>query len=236
MNRPLPRKPYFWTPPRLFRLAELTERGWDDRRIAAALSKEWGRPMTAAAISSVRWRHRQEGPMASALSAREVARMMGLLDEETVIRWCHNGWLRAGRGMEMGMGYSWRIAWLDLWTFVEDPRFWCLWEQELVTDERLRRHIRAVRGQPVWVPTRDAVAVLAARGVRASRSAVWFWLRSGHLPFITLPVPPGANAHSIARRSLRLIPAAALATFQPPLRGQAAIEAKRRRASTGGGT
>lgn len=208
----------FWTPARLFQLAELTECGWSDDRIAATLAAQWDRPMTGHAVHIARWRHGQPGHRAIGLPAERVATMLGLTSHDAVQRWIANGWLPARREAGAGRGRSWRIERDALWTFVADPLHWHRWTPVAVTDPVLQAHVRAVRTEPTHVPIRDALVRLEQRGLYVSRSTLDRWVRGGLLPSIR----PAANERPVSRKSLLMIPVAALDVFVlPPIGGAA---------------
>lgn len=209
---------HFWTAARRWKLMELTDAGWDDDRIAATLTAAWGRPISVRALKLVRWRHRVGGIRSSALSADQVATMLGVSHGDTVRRWVVNGWLPARRGRPMGRGFSWLIDRVDLWSFVEDPLHWHSWSPDRVTDAALRRHVSTVRGADQFVPVREAVGRLADRGLFVSRATVDYWVRTGHLSSVTLPLVD-APMSKRCRRGLRLIPVVALDDIEPPAMG-----------------
>ena len=206
----------FWTTARLFRLAELTDRGWSDERIAAALSHDWLRPISARAIVTVRSRYGLTGQRAAWLSSVDVGRLLGVGHERVAV-WVRNGWLAGRQGRSSGRGHAWMIRHAALWAFVADPLYWPLWEPEAVTDAALRRHVATVRGAPVYVRVSAVAPWLRERGIYAAPKTVQHWVRTGRLPSLTLPLSGPVTPRLTA--AWRVVPVAALDAFAPPCIG-----------------
>lgn len=156
---------------RLTRLCELTERGWDDERIGAALG------CSAVAVGLARKRHRLPSRDRLCLTARRVARLLGVGDGKTITRWIAAGWLRARRGWREARCRVWVIAWGDLERFLADPAHWQRWDPARITDPALARHAAAVRGGLRYL-THAEVAQIAG----VVRGTVNSWIAKGWLP------------------------------------------------------
>lgn len=213
--------PRFWTTARIWRLAELTERGHSDARIAATLSTQWGRPLTAAAVEQARERHGLPGPTQTALSARAVSLMLGLTYVNKVLDWLANGWLRGTRGPKVGPCPTWRVTREALWDFTEDPAHFHRWEPDVIADPALRLHAQRVRGDVRYVTATEAVLLLRERGLWVQRGTVEHWARTGHLPSVR------STVRETGRGGNRLIPVHDLATVVPPPLGGAAHPKRR---------
>ena len=200
----------YWDTPKLWKLMELTERGWSNARIAAHLTQQWGRTLTAAAVEQARERHGIPGVLATSLSAREVALMLGLTYSNQVNTWLAKGWLRGRRGPRVGPYPRWMVQREAVWDFVENSDHWHRWRPEVVADPSLRLHVERVRGDARYVTATEAVLILRGRSVWVERSTVEQWAHTGHLPSVR------STVRESGRGGNRLIPVAALETVEPP--------------------
>jgi flavin-dependent dehydrogenase len=112
------------------------------------------------------------------LTARVVAAKLGLGCSKAVARWIGAGYLRGRRGQGCGLYRMWYVKEEALLDFLEDPRYWHLWEPD-----------RVEPGLRAWVSEiRDGVRFLTTGEVGARffvhHAAVNDWIHKGYLPAV----------------------------------------------------
>lgn len=182
--------PKFWTDRRLMDLADLIERGWPDERIGAHFA------VSAEAVNLARKRHDIHARSAYLLSARAVARELGIPCAKTITRWITRGYLKGRRGQTWGPYRQWYVQRDHLLAFLDDPRYWHLWEPERIPDRATRDHYRQLRRE------RYLTTGQVADRCYVTHRAVYQWIKRGILPAM--------------RRANWLVPESALDGFTPP--------------------
>ena len=195
------KRPRFWTPARLFELAGYLERGWTDEQIGRQFGK------SATAIQLARKRHGLNARRKNLLSARQIAREMGVPCAKTVARWIERGHLKGRRGQTWGPYRQWYVTREALTDFLQDPAYWHLWDAARLADPDLRRLYLQRRTE------RYLTVGEVAERCFVVQNAVNDWIHRGVLPAV--------------RRGNWLIPESALEGFVPP--GQRSKVGMRRR-------
>lgn len=162
-----PRTYIHWTGPRQWALMEMLEDGMNDREIGEQLGKH------TYTITTARRRYGIRSCSEIHHSALGMAKVIGI-DHNKVIRWINNGYIHARRD-EATLHAPWVISDEALITFLEDERYWHLWEPELV-DERYHEYVQ--RRAQVRFLTIDE----AAERCLVVPGTVRRWLWKGLLP------------------------------------------------------
>jgi hypothetical protein len=162
-----------WTKPRLWKLMELLERGWDDARIARAMGT------TANAVNLARKRYGIPARSKQLLTARHVAALLGLGCGKTVARWADRGWLKATRGPYAGPHREWLVRREDLYAFLEDADHWHRWDPDRIADAALRAWATERRGGVRFL----TVGQVAWR-MCVQPGTVHSWIEKGWLPSV----------------------------------------------------
>lgn len=139
-------------PARYWRRAEvdLLIRLIDDGYNYDAIARRLKRTPVAVRIKAKRLSHRLLRTR-SALGARGAQRLLGLACAKTVTLWIAGYGLKARNGGKPKRPL-WRIQWLDLMAWLEDPRHWMAYNPARVTEPALREHLTEIRqGQPRWL-------------------------------------------------------------------------------------
>lgn len=181
-----------WTEDEVESMVEGLQRGWPD----AAIGQRIGR--SAAAVNIKRKKLRIACRSKLTLSAREVARRMGIPCSKTVAWWIRRGYLAGRHGHRRGGNRRWVVRIEALYDFVADTRYRHLWSEAAITDPALRAHARDGALERFYT-TGD----VARMYFLANSNSVQAWIKRGHLT--------GA-----IRRGNWLIPASALDGFVPP--------------------
>lgn len=193
----------FWTPPRLWRLAEMLENGYSDAEIGAHFG------VSAEAVNIARKRYDIACRSRQKLTASAAARLLGI-ESRTVVRWVRHGWLRAQRGPDWGPHRRWMIDRGDLTDFLENPAYWHCWEPSRIPDAT------GLRWWATEMRAGERFLTLSAVAERYSvqPATVGGWIDRGFLPAV--------------RNGNRLIRAVDLEGFVPPgQRSRAGIHARR---------
>lgn len=166
------RSRYRWSETDLLALAEMICEGQTDAEIGRVLG------CTAQAVKVVRKRNRIPPRGKALLTARGVARRLGIPCEKTVVRWIKVGYLRARKGQRCGLNRMWYVREEALFDFLGDARWWYLWEVE-----RLQPDLRS------WaVNMRDGVQFLTTGQVatllHVQPGTVNGWIHKGYLPAV----------------------------------------------------
>lgn len=159
---------YRWTPDRLERICELTERGFSDEQIARQMGTTFN------AIHETRERHNLPRRRALVLTSSDVARLLGKKCQKSVIRWIEQGWLRGKRGFRQGPHKVWLVTWQSLEAFVRDERYWPAWDPERVTNRQL---LRVANRPPLRYLTHAEVAQTCGVEIQTVNT----WIRKGWL-------------------------------------------------------
>lgn len=160
-----------WTQAKRFELMGMIDGGWSNAQIARHLGT------TEAAVQLARKRYRIPSVFSHALSARDVADIMGVGCSKTVAKWIKARLLRGIRVRHMGPHRTWKVSRDALYAFVEDERTWHLWEVDRITDVSLRRHAKRVRGDVRFLTPGEV-----AKRYFTSHSVVNSWIHKGYLP------------------------------------------------------
>ena len=204
INSPLRRD---WTHEDVDRLVAMLDNGRDYDYCARQLR----RTRTAIIVKTKRLKCKMTN-RPTVLTAREVARVLGVSCAKTVAGWIDQGWLKARRA-----GRIWRITWDDLMAFLENPAGWISWEPERITDVDVREQARALRHDRLL--TQGEVAARYHVGVET----VGQWLDKGWI-----------SAQRYGARGNRMIPESALLGWVPPCeRSKAGIPKRMGRAVVG---
>lgn len=159
-----------WTPPRRWQLMEMLEDGMTDYEIADHFG------VTQPAIKHVRDRFGLRPTSRIHYSAIRAADLLGV-SHSLVIAWIDEGLLHAERGVQRWVRQQWRISFMDLVEFLENPDNDHLWEPDVVDRMFIQQ---AERRAKVRFLTIDEVGVRYGR----SRGAVWNWIHRGWLPAV----------------------------------------------------
>lgn len=202
------KRPRFWTPERRRELSQMIDEGTPLDEVAA----HFGCSRDSIKLACRRWQIPTLGRRRNLYSARGVARLLGIENsEKSVTWWLREGWLKGDQRIPRGPYLGWVVQHADLVTFLEDRRYWHLWNPARIPAESgirwwaldLRREEYLTTGQVAW---RFCV----------THSAVNTWIHKGLLPAV--------------RRQNWLIPASALVGFVAP--GQRSKAGMRRHAWT----
>ena len=94
----------------------------------------------------------------------------------TVVTWAQRGWIpglhRRGRGVHP----QWLFPQKHLMGFLEDARYWHLWEPQTIPDERLRAWATKLRGDVRYLTYDEAAARIGC-----SRWTIKHYVRTGKL-------------------------------------------------------
>lgn len=188
------RRPRFWTPERRRELSQMIDEGAP----IAAIAAHFGCSRDSIKLACRRWNIPAMGRRQNLYSARGVARLLGIENsEKSVTWWLREGWLKGAQRVPRGPYLGWVVQHADLLTFLEDRRYWHLWDAERIPAESgirwwaldIRREAYLTTGQVAW-------------RLCVTPAAVTTWIRTGKLPAV--------------RRGNWLIPASALEGFTPP--------------------
>lgn len=149
---------------------EMLEAGMTDPEIG----EHFG--VTKGAIKHVRDRFGMRPTSRIHYSAIRVAELLGVT-HSIVIAWIDEGLLHAERGVQRWTRHQWRISFMDIVEFLENPDNDHLWEPDAV--DRLFSQ-QAERRATVRFLTLDEVG---QRYGRASTTA-WYWIQRGMLPAV----------------------------------------------------
>lgn len=178
-RKPEPRK---WPLPRrwqLMELMELLERGWDDARIGRELG------CSADAVKLARRRYAIPPKSRTVLTAREVAKRLGISCAKAVSRWIEAGWLRGHRGWRQGEHRVWIVAETSLHAFLADPDHWHRWQPERIADPGLRQWAERQRGGVRFLSLSEARDRLCReRGICVETPTIHQWIVKGWLPAV----------------------------------------------------
>lgn len=141
MTTPLSYIGRVWTPPRLWHMAMLLERGYSDAQIARRMDS------TPIAVTRVRGRAGLKPARAQHYSGMAVSRAMGVAPI-VANRWCQRGWITA-RKIKSGRHGTWRVTRQALIDFIEDSTYWDKWHPERVSEHGLRHIAYRARKESV---------------------------------------------------------------------------------------
>jgi excisionase family DNA binding protein len=168
-----PRRRTTWTPERVFRLDELIRQGRSDAQIGRALGA------SANAVNLARKRRHLPPRRVVILSARAVARQLGVGCAKTVVAWRARGWIRARRGQWVGANRMWYFTEEAVWDFVANPAAWHAWDPARIPEAALRELALAVRGGTAYLTPGEV-----AERYFVSHMAVNDWIHRGVLPAV----------------------------------------------------
>ena len=162
-----------WTPRDVDALHRLIDEGHGYTQIAQRLRR------TRAAVKKKAQQHRcQLTESRTVLTTQAVADLLGIR-RDTVRLWIGRYGLSARNATTPSHPY-WRIDWLDLMAWLEEPTHWMAYDPARVTEWPLREHLTEIRsGQPQWVSARQAAARLCI-----SPRAVSAWIQQERLPAV----------------------------------------------------
>lgn len=144
----------YWAPRELAELASAIGAGHSDAAIARRLRR------SVVAIQVARKRHDIPSRLASLMSARDVARRLGVSDSKSVVRWIEAGWLNGRRGEYWGPNRRWYVTERALMAFMVERSHWARWKPERMPESSWRRFALALRGGDRWLSTREVGALL----------------------------------------------------------------------------
>jgi len=161
-----------WSAEDLLQLEELLVRGWSDHKIGEALG------CTAVAVQVIRKRKRIPPRQRLLLSARAVARKLGVRCSKTVTWWIKAGYLKGRRGQGAGPHRMWYVTEEALLRFLEDARYWHLWDPTKIGAD-LKPWVREIRNGIAFLTTGQVATQL-----HVGHSAVNAWIHRGLLPAV----------------------------------------------------
>lgn len=130
-----------WTREDDMRLAEML----DDHTPYAAIAAALGRTVVAIRIRSKR-RGLPALSKAGGMMINKAARLLGVPCAKTVSWWCNEGWLRTHDiGLRMRSGWIRVVEYDEMLAFLEDSRYWHLWQAERIADSGLREWASEMR-------------------------------------------------------------------------------------------
>jgi len=161
-----------WQPNDLLTLEDMIREGRSDAEIGRALG------CTPLAVNLVRKRNKIAPRRKVILTARQIAIRLGLDCSKTVAWWIMAGYLKGRKGQGCGLNRMWYVTEETLLDFLEDGRYWHLWQPE-----RLEAPLR------LWVnEMRDGVRFLTTGQVAAKfyveHATVNNWIHKGYLPAV----------------------------------------------------
>lgn len=172
----------------------MVRQGYPDAEIAAAL----GRTRNAVSVKRKRMRLYRRGWTGWLMSAREVARVMGIEGcEKTVARWIRRGWLRGRKAGRSGPYRRWCVGRDALFDFVANPKYFPTYDPERIRDPELREHALEARRGHRYLRIGEV-----AQRYCVTTGAVNQWIHRGLLPAV--------------KWGHWWIPEAALESFIPP--------------------
>jgi hypothetical protein len=160
-----------WTLDRRYRVMTYLNLGLSD----AAIGKKMG--VSGEAIKLMRRRYGIEGVTKTKLTAREVARVMGVQCAKSVTRWIAARLLRGEHGYRQGPHRIWLVERVDLYGFVEDEGTWHVWDPARITDRDLRRYATRIRGGVRFLTPGEV-----ADRMFVQHTTVNSWIHKGFLP------------------------------------------------------
>jgi|GEM_PF-2272822 len=203
--KPARRAAQRWTFDEDARLELLLERGLSNAQIADRLGRT---------EHSVDLRiDRTPGMRAASrpLTAREVARRLGIPCSKGVVTWIRAGWLQATRSqIGAGRGLRWLVTEAAMFAFMEDPQHWHRWTAERIPDLALREWATEIRSTERFLTLGEV-----ARRYHVTTDAVRRWWQLGHV-------------RTVRRGNNHLVPETALEGFVPPsMRSKAGMSRSR---------
>jgi transposase len=198
----------FWRQSEVDDLKRLIDDGYSYSQIATRL----GRSRVAVVIKVERINYRRMHTN-SALAACDAKALLGLKCSKTVICWITGYGLKARNGGTKNKPL-WRIQWLDLCEWLEDPTHWMAYDPARVTELALREHLTEIRqGQPRWLTVGEVaqrynvgiqtVATWRIKGILPMVRYGNWWIRESDLDGF---VPPCERSKAgIPRGSLRVL-------------------------------
>jgi excisionase family DNA binding protein len=187
-----------WTDEQIDEMVDLLQQGRSDAKIGRRVGR------SADAVKLKRQRLGVPSRRWLLLSAREVAKRMGVPCSKTVGRWIERGYIEARRGQWWGPNKRWYVTEEALYDFVGDPEHRHRWSEGRITDPLLRTHARDSHK-----PERYLTVGEVARLFWASPNTVNQWIRKGWLRAV--------------RNGNWLVPESALVGFAPrPMGGRRA--------------
>lgn len=160
-----------WSQKDLDRLEGMICEGLSDSRIGRVLG------CTAGAVNIARKRNGIAPRREVLLTAREVARRLGVGCSKVVARWIVAGYLRGRKGQRCGLNRMWYVTEDALSDFLEDPRFYHLWDPS-----RIRPSLKwaaATRDGTRFLTTGEVGRLLYVRPHTVSA-----WIHKGYLPAV----------------------------------------------------
>lgn len=157
-----------WTPEMLAQVDKYLSQGRTDTWIGKRLGR------TATAVQGARERYGLVVRTKQTNTSAKVARLLGVRCSKTVVWWIREGWLRGRRA-----GDVWHISDDALQAFLEDRRYWHLWDVERVTDRDWRDWARELRAGDRFLTTREA-----GDRIGVQHETVNNWIHRGLLPAV----------------------------------------------------
>lgn len=192
--------PPFWTTGRRFQLMEMIEQGMTSEEIAKAFG------VTVFALNNARTKYGVPSHRDTLISASRAAEMIGMSNPRSVTPWIRGGYLPARR-----TACTWWIHPDDFEAFLEDPRYWNLWDVALVKDPTRRARLTAMRDAADLVTTAQAAEIKCC-----TIGTVQRWVREGRLRPVSACKGQGRLGHFFRRADV-------LAMELPPLGAQRGV-------------
>lgn len=185
------RSRYKWSQDDLWIIEEMVSWGATDVEIGRRLRA------TALAVNIARKRHGILSRRKALLTARGVARCLGIpCGDKTITWWIKAGYLKARKGQRCGLNRMWYVKEEALLSFLEQPRYWHLWEPARL-EPRLRAWVAEIRDGVRFLTTGEVAARFYVRDTTVNS-----WIHKGYL--------------SAVRRGNWLIREDSLVGFVPP--------------------
>jgi excisionase family DNA binding protein len=166
------RSRYRWEANDLLIIEEMIEQGQTDAEIGRRLGA------TATAVNIVRKRRGIAPRRKAILTARVVAARLGLGCSKTVAWWIRAGYLKGRRGQRCGLNRMWYITEEALLDFLQDARYWHLWEPERL-ESGLRLWASEIRNGTRFLTTGEVAARFFVE-----HATVNDWIHKGYLPAV----------------------------------------------------
>lgn len=166
-------EPRAWPERRRWQLIALLESGAEDDVIAGKLG------CTANAVELARKRYNIAPRSKAIMTARAVARLLGIGCAKTITRWAASGWLKAHRAWHQGRTRVLTVKHASLFEFLENPEHWHRWSPERITDPRVREWALSIRAGVRFLTLSEV-----ADRYFVQPATVHSWIEKGWLPAV----------------------------------------------------
>jgi excisionase family DNA binding protein len=166
------RSRYRWEANDLLIIEEMIKQGHSDAAIGRTLG------CSANAVNIARKRRHIAPRRKTILTARGVAARLGVRCPKAVAWWIKAGYLKGRRGQGCGLNRMWYVREEALLDFLEDARYWHLWDPARV-EPGLRLWLSEVRNGVRFLTTGEVATRLCV-----SHCTVNDWIHKGYLPVV----------------------------------------------------